>query len=207
MKIGIDVDGVLINFEEHLNNMAELYDLIEVHGNGVINSNTMHVQQKYNWTEKQKNNFMERYFLELSEQASIIPGVKEVIPLLQQEGHELIIISARGQDFEEMIQIVMKKFKETGLSFDKYYWKQTSKVEICQQEKVDIMIEDNYTTCEKLAKNGIFTIYLRDIRGIDIEQNLNIVEKHSWAEIYRYIWLRSGGNKWKKDKNTSEILA
>jgi len=39
-------------------------------------------------------------------------------------GHKLIIISTRGTETNEMIDIVINKFKEENLEFDKYFWKE-----------------------------------------------------------------------------------
>ena len=35
MQIGIDVDGVLLDFEKELRTRAELYDLLELNGKGI----------------------------------------------------------------------------------------------------------------------------------------------------------------------------
>lgn len=37
MKIGIDIDGVILNSENLFRVKAELYDLLELNKNGVIN--------------------------------------------------------------------------------------------------------------------------------------------------------------------------
>ena len=50
--------------------------------------------------------------------------------MLQKEGNELIVISARGGIVEEMKDVAMEKFKEEGISFNKCYWKQDDKLEV-----------------------------------------------------------------------------
>lgn len=47
-------------------------------------------------------NFINKYFLKLSKQTNLIPGAKDVINMLQNQGHDLIVISARGGMIEEM---------------------------------------------------------------------------------------------------------
>ena len=39
MQIGIDVDGVLLDFEKELRTRAELYDLLELNGKGILHTN------------------------------------------------------------------------------------------------------------------------------------------------------------------------
>ncbi len=107
--------------------------------------------------------------------------------MLQKEGNELIIISARGGTIEEMRDVAIEKFKEEGISFNKYYWKQDDKLEVAQKENIDFMIDDSYDVCKKLSANGIKTIYFRDKEMKKLEQNEFLKEVSNWGEIYRYI--------------------
>ena len=125
--------------------------------------------------------------MELSKQTPLIPGAKDVIDMLQKEGNELIIISARGGMIEEMKNVAIEKFEEEGISFKKYFWKQDDKLEVAQNEKIDVMIDDSYDVCTKLSSNGIKTIYFRDKEMKVLEQNENLKEVSNWGEIYRYI--------------------
>lgn len=107
--------------------------------------------------------------------------------VLQKEGNELIIISARGGMIEAMKDVAIEKFNEEGISFNKYYWKQDDKLEVATNEKIDVMIDDSYYVCKKLSSNGIKTIYFRDKEMKVLEQNENLKEVSNWGEIYRYI--------------------
>ncbi len=187
MKIGIDVDGVILDYERVLKTYGELYDFIELKKRGVINRNELHVQNRYDWTEQEKMNFVNKYFLKLSKQTSLIPGAKDVVNMLQKEGYELIVISARGGMVEEMKDVAMEKFEEEGIIFNKYYWKQNDKLEVALKENIDIMIDDSYDVCKKLSENGVKTIYFRDKEMKKLEQNEYLKEVSNWGEIYRFI--------------------
>lgn len=63
-----------------------------------------------------------------------------------------------------MINIVTEKFQKENIKFDKYYWKEHNKLEVCKQEGIDIMIDDSPTICKKMAENKIKAIYFRGIR-------------------------------------------
>lgn len=132
-------------------------------------------------------NFVNKYFLKLSKQTSLIPGAKDVINMLQKEGNEFIIISARGGMIEKMKDIAIEKLNEENLSFNKYYWKQDDKLEIAQREQIDFMIDDSYDVCKKLSTSGIKTIYFRDKEMKKLEQNKCLKEVSNWGEIYRII--------------------
>ena len=187
MKIGIDIDGVILDYERVLKTYGDLYDFIELKKNGIIHRNEHYLRNRYNWTEEERMNFVNKYFLKLSKKTQLIPGAKDVIDMLRKENNELIVISARGGMVEEMKDVAIDKFNEEGLSFDKYYWKQNDKLEVSQQENIDIMIDDSYDVCKKLSENRIKTIYFRDKEMKKLEQNEYVKEVSNWGEIYRYI--------------------
>lgn len=187
MKIGIDVDGVILDYERVLKTYGDLYDFIELKKNGIINRNEHYLRNRYDWTEEERMNFVNKYFLKLSKQTQLIPGSKDVINMLQKEGNEFVVISARGGMIEEMKDVAMEKFKEEGISFNAYYWKQEDKLEVAQKENIDFMIDDSYEVCKKLSSNGIKTIYFRDKEMKKLEQNEYLKEVSNWGEIYRYI--------------------
>lgn len=187
MKIGIDIDGVILDYERVLKTYGDLYDFIELKKDGIINRNEHYLRNRYDWTDEERMKFVNKYFLKLSKQTSLIPGAKDVIDMLQKEGNELIIISARGGMIEEMKDVAIEKFNEEGISFNKYHWKQDDKLEVAKKEKIDVMIDDSYDVCKKLSSNGIKTIYFRDKEMKVLEQNENLKEVSNWGEIYRYI--------------------
>ena len=187
MKIGIDIDGVILDYERVLKTYGDLYDFIELKKNGIINRNEHYLRNRYDWTEEERMNFVNKYFLKLSKIAPLIPGAKDVINMLQKDGNKFIIISARGGMVEEMKDVAINKFNEEGLIFDKYYWKLDDKLEVAEQENIDVMIDDSYDVCKKLSENKIKTIYFRDKDMKKIEQNEYLREVSNWGEIYRYI--------------------
>lgn len=187
MKIGIDIDGVILDFERVLKTYGDLYDFIELKKDGIINRNEHYLRDRYNWTEEERMNFANKYFVELTRKSPFIPGAKYIINLLKEEGNELIIISARGGMIAEMKDVALEKFKEENITFSKYYWKQDDKLEIAQKEKIDFMIDDSYEVCKRLSENGIKTMYFRDKDMKKIEANEYLKEVSNWGEIYRHI--------------------
>lgn len=187
MKIGIDIDGVLIDSEERFRYKAELFHYIERKNPKPKDNDFYWVQDNYEWSQEDWNIFQEKYLLRLTEESNFLPGVKEVLDLLKQENNELIIISARGTECDEMITLVEKKIKDSNLKFDKYYWKIQDKLKICKDEQIDIMIDDNPNTCEKLSQNNIKTLYFRSIYGKRIQENENLKEVYNWGQVYTAI--------------------
>lgn len=186
VKIGIDIDGVVLDFERLVRTYAELYDVIELNGNGLIAKDENRFQERYNWDETELTRFKNKYFISLSKEAKLLPGVKDVIDLLKRDGHELIVISARGNDYNEMKNVVEEIFKKENLNFDKYYWKQVDKVNVALSEKIDIMIDDSYEICKKMSDVEIETLYFRDKNMKKINSEY-VIDVSNWGEIYRVI--------------------
>lgn len=187
MKIGIDVDGVILDFERVSKAYGDLYDFITLGKKGTINKNEHYLNNIYDWTEEENKYFMDKYFVELSKKTNLIPGAKEVINMLKAEGNELIIISARGQKIEEMKNVAMTRLEQEGLVFDKYYWKQSDKLKVAKEEKIEYMIDDLYNVCKKLSENQIKTLYFRDKGMKKLKQNEYVQEVSNWGEIYRIV--------------------
>ena len=49
MNIGIDVDGVLIDFEERFRYKAEMFDFLERNNVEIKDKNSYVIEEKYNW--------------------------------------------------------------------------------------------------------------------------------------------------------------
>lgn len=193
MKIGIDIDGVIFDSETEFKVRAELHDIIVLKGNNMINKEESYFQEKYNWSEEIIEDFITKYRADISKKCNFMPGAVEIINLLKEDGHELIIITSRSNMQNEK-GIAQKRFKEKGLKFDKYYWGIKNKAEICKKENIDIMIDDYYKNCKQISDGKIKTLYFREYPNYELEENEYLKEVHNWGEIYRYIHEIGGNN-------------
>lgn len=188
MKIGIDLDGVVFDSEKDLRIYSELYDMLELKQNSKRDNKELEFQHRFDWTEEQINEFWEKYVKKLWRESNYMPGAKTVLKMLKADGHELIVITARGGTYKEAIQVTEDRLKKDGLDiFDKYYWAVKDKSEICKKENIELMIEDNDVNCKHIADCGIKIIYLKDAPSKELEENEYIKTLYNWGEIYRYI--------------------
>ena len=188
MRIGIDLDGVIFDSEKLYRIYSELYDIQDLKRNSLVDNKKIKFQDRYLWNKEETDGFIKKYHRKITETANFMPGAKEIIPLLKEEGNTLIIITARGKVNKDLVPITMQRLKENNLDiFEKYYWGTENKEEICKQEKIDLMIDDSNINCEKLARDHIHTIYLKDAPSFDIEENEYLKVLYNWGEIYRYI--------------------
>lgn len=187
MKIGIDLDGVVIDSEITFRTYEEIFDVDILKGNNLINSEEPKFQARYNWNENQQKEFIEKYFLRISRESSLMSGFRVVYDLLKKQGHKFIAITARGGFVKEMKDDAIRILEENNIKFDKYYWKIDDKLEICKNENVDVMIDDDWKIIKKLADNRVKTLYFRDTNLKRLGENEYIKEVNNWGEIYRYI--------------------
>ena len=171
MKIGIDLDGVVIDSETTFRTYEEIFDIDTVKGNNLINREEPKFQARYNWTEEQKQEFIETYFLTVSKESNLMSGFIGVYNLLKKQGHEFVVITARGGFVKEMKDDAIRILEENNITFDKYYWKIDDKLEVCKNENVDIMIDDDWKIIKRLADNNIKTLYFRDTNLVKLEEN------------------------------------
>ena len=115
-------------------------------------------------------------------------GFIGVYNLLKQQGHQFVVITARGGFVKEMKDDAIRLLEENDIIFDKYYWKVEDKLEICKKENIDIMIDDDWRIIKRLSENRIKTLYFRDTNLKKLEENEYLKEVNHWGEIYRYIY-------------------
>lgn len=187
MKIGIDLDGVVIDSETTFRTYEEIFDIDILNGNNLINREEPKFQARYNWTKEQEKEFIEKYFLKISKESNLMSGFMAIYELLKQQGNEFVVITARDGFIKEMKDDAIRLLNENNIKFDKYYWHIDDKLEICQKENVDIMIDDDWKIIKKLAENKIKTLYFRDTNLMKLEENEYIKEVNNWGDIYRYI--------------------
>ena len=190
MKIGIDLDGVVIDSETTFRTYEEIFD-IDHKQNKLINKEEPKFQSRYSWSLEEKEEFS-KYFLEISKQSNLMSGFMKVYELLKKENIELIVITARGLSpdgsfNQEMEDDAKRLLNENNIIFNKYYWKQSDKLEAALREKLDFMIDDDYNIVEKLASNGIKTLYFRDTNLKKLEESEYVKEVNNWGDIYRII--------------------
>lgn len=187
MKIGIDLDGVVIDSETTFRTYEEIFDIDVLKGNHLINKEEPKFQARYNWTNEQEKEFIEKYFLIVSKESNLMSGFMGIYNLLKEQGHEFVVITARGGFVKEMKDDAIRLLEEKNIKFDKYYWNVDDKLEICKNEKVDIMIDDDWKIIKRLADNEVKTLYFRDTNLMKLEENKYIKEVNNWGEIYRNI--------------------
>ena len=144
MVIGIDLDWVVIDSETTFRTYEEIFDIDILKGNNLVDREEPKFQARYNWTDSQEKEFIENYFLKVSEESNLMSGFIGVYNLLKKQNHKFIVITARGGFVKEMKDDAIRLLEENNIKFDKYYWHTSDKLEVCEKENIDIMIDDEW---------------------------------------------------------------
>ena len=192
MRIGLDLDGVVIDSERVFRTYNEIFE-IEKNMDKLVDKSEAKFQRRFDWTLEEQLEYTNKYFIKSVENSNLMAGFKIVYDLLKKEDVELIVITSRGiaprgNFIQEMEDNAKKLLTDNNIIFDKYYWKQKDKLEACQRENIDLMIDDDHRIVSKLAENGIKCLYFREAGIKKVENNKNVTEVHNWGEIYRFIY-------------------
>ena len=104
---------------------------------------------------------------------------------LHDEGNEIYFITARETLFYNDPYGLSKEYlTKNNIYFDKLITDAKNKEKICEEYNVDILIDDRYTTIEKVINNGKKAI----IFDTNWNRNYNKSPRaHNWQEVYNYI--------------------
>lgn len=183
MKIGIDIDGVVLDYERMMRFYAEYYDVL-IHGNGKIDDDFDYLHN-YEWNTYSKEEFINNYFILGTKQCSLVPGSKEIIDVLKKLGNEILFITARGSINKETKEVVKNVLEQFSIYYDQIYFETTDKVRLCKELGVDVMIDDNPNICNALKNASIKTIYFKD-SDRQLQNNEFLYTMSNWGEILRY---------------------
>ena len=185
MKIGIDIDGVVIDSEATFRVYEEIF-AIENLNKKIINREEPKYQGRYSWTKEEQNEYNQKYLLKAAQESHLMPGFLPVYKRLKELGLEMIVITARGVFIEEMKDDAIRVLNENGIVFDKYFWNVHDKLEICKKENIDVMIDDDYKIIQQISDANIKTLYLKDGGLKKLKETEYIHEVNNWGDIYRY---------------------
>lgn len=185
MKIGLDIDGVIIDSERGCRVSAEIFSFENFGESRLKNIDEAHVEERYDWPPEYVSKWHQECLLKVAESSNFMPGAIEIIEKLKEKGHELIIVTARGGILTRMKDVALEQFEKAGLVFDDYHFVVREKGKLCKELGIDVMIDDTYSNCIKTSDEGITTLYFRDIKMKKIDRE-NVIEVNNWGEVYRY---------------------
>ena len=130
--------------------------------------------------------FFQNHSIEISNHIKLKKDAKKVINKLHDEGHEIIIITARSDNYYKDAQEYCSNYlKKNGIHYDKLITAKVYKDKLCKNEHIDLMIDDAIDTCESVEKMGMKGLVFNS----EINRNKQTIcnRVNNWAEVYDYI--------------------
>ncbi len=114
------------------------------------------------------------------EEASLKNYVKDVFDELKNRGNKIYIITARSEKYVyDIFGSIKKYFKKHNILVDGIFIDAKDKVDVCLNENIDLMIEDNRYNYNKLIDNNIFTILFdENCNNLDVDNRVS-----NWKEV------------------------
>lgn len=185
MKIGVDIDDTIADTNELLLVYADKYDKLYKEGHGIIDKDCYKFNGMYDWTEEDRNHFLETYMVEVFENVVVKKDVREVISKLRKDGHSIIFITTRDGNFIEDSYTLTKNWLDKNeIEYDLIIAGDKRKSDYVELVGLELFIDDSIKNCVKVSEKGcevlIFdTIYNRECNDFKRFDN--------WLDIYSYI--------------------
>ena len=160
MNIGVDVDGVILDTERWFRSMSCIFDM-HIGGAGPKCPSEVMLQDRMQWAQKDFDCFVDQCMYYGMEKAPLMSCCKFVIDKLKEMGHKLVLITARGKFSPKEIELAKKTISDNDLKFDTLRFNSSDKLIVCQEEKIDYMIDDSYNNIRRLSENGVKCLYFR----------------------------------------------
>lgn len=187
MRIGIDIDGVLMDIER----------FIVDYGTKFCKENNLPIDVKMgeydeskmlNITQEQALKFWNEYLVYYATKYQPREFAAEIIHKLKEEGHEIYIVTARNEyglptEYQgKMREIVTKWLKDNDIYYDKIVYTEGSKLPYCVGNYIELMIED----CDKNIKDIAtkLPVLCFDCKYNEKVEGKNIARVYSWYDIY-----------------------
>ena len=185
MKIGIDVDGVILDSERWFRFYADYMAYFKFKKEKLRND-TLMIEHNYDLTQTETDSFYDEYFDSVTEKCDFVPGAVDIMKLLKSEGHQLFVVTMRGFYNENEIKYATQRLNETGIEFDGYEWNLADKSIACKKHDLDFMIEDNPVHIKNIIKSNTKCIQLFS-ENIPRVKNKNVYFADNWMDVYKII--------------------
>ena len=189
MRIGIDIDGVLTDFEKWQLEIGSKFFI--KYNKNIVNSDEYDSDTVFNVTKEMDSEFWHDYLYDYAKNEPARKFAGEVIDKLKDKGYEIYIITARyltdknDNLGKEMRNIVIEWLKENSINYDKIIFSPEDKFEICKENNISIMIEDKVENINNISK--IIPVVCFNAAYNKVCNGKNIFRAYTWYDVYYQI--------------------
>ena len=189
MRIGIDIDGVLTDFEKWQLEVGSKFFV--KYNKNIVNPDGYDSDTVFNVTKEMDSEFWHDYLYDYAKNEPARKFAGEVIDKLKNKGYKIYIITARyltdrNDDLgKEMRNIVIEWLKENSINYDKIIFSPEDKFEICKENNISIMIEDKVENINNISK--IIPVVCFNASYNKVCNGKNIFRAYTWYDVYYQI--------------------
>lgn len=186
MRIGIDIDNVISNFNDVLLKEYLKHDK-ELRNTGIIDNSPYYITVgMFDWSKEENDDFYYNNIQRIAMSLKPLRNAKQTIDKLKQEGNEIYIISSRDNgEYVNPYEMTVEWLEKYNIKYNKLILTDKyQKGPVCKEYKIDIMIEDSIKNCEDIENNGV-KCFIMDTRYNKDETRFERVK--NWREIYSEI--------------------
>ena len=189
MRIGIDIDGVLTDFEKWQLDVGSKFFL--KYNKNIVVPDGYDSDVVFNVTKEMDSEFWNEYLYDYAQNEPARKFSNEVIDKLRRKGYEIYIITSRyltGKNNDlgkEMRKIVKDWLKNNKINYDKIIFSPEDKLEICKENNIDIMIEDKVENINNISK--IIPVICFNAGYNKMCSGKNIFRAYTWYDVYYQI--------------------
>lgn len=193
LRIGIDIDGVLTDLEKWQLDYGSKF-FYEHYGKTIVDAKAYETINIFNNDKETDNKYWRECFMEYATNATPRSFANEVINRLRDEGYEVYIITARGSALSHSSLVLNRDENEVattnwlaknGITYNKLILAPEDKLQICQENKIDLMIEDKVANINNISTKIPVICYNTGYNQECIGDN--IYRCYSWYDIYAKI--------------------
>ena len=188
MRIGIDIDNVISNFNEMLLETYLMHDK-ELRNTGIINPNAKYIRTgMFDWSNEEELSFYKDNIEGIAKKLKVKEKAKEYIDRLHSDGHLIYIITGRDNgEYSEPYNMTKKWLDENNIYYDNLILTDAYDIHAksleCVKNDIDIMIDDSVRICSDLITSGITTILM----DTPYNRKINIKRVKNWEEFYEFV--------------------
>ncbi len=188
MRIGIDIDNVISNFNEMLLETYLIHDK-ELRNTGIINPNAKYIRTgMFDWSNEEELSFYKDNIEGIAKKLKAKEKAKEYIDRLHNDGHLIYIITGRDNgEYSEPYNMTKKWLDENNIYYDNLILTDAYDIHAksleCLKNDIDIMIDDSVRICSDLITSGITTILM----DTPYNRKINIKRVKNWEEFYEFV--------------------
>jgi len=182
MRIAIDIDDTITNTWKSIIPAACEYFKIDEQ---LLRNNGKAYNEAIGCTLDEWYTFARKKFESIVPYLDLKENAVNVINKLKEDGHEIIILTARGSnDYKNPYQISYDYLTNKGILFDKLIVDGHDKGIICKKEKIDLLIDDSIKKCKGTTDYGIDVLLFDALHNKECNEFKRV---YNWNEVYEYI--------------------